>query len=68
MVSSTSMPIASAMPPSDMMFSDRPAPYITLKVATTEIGIAMATIAVVHALRRNRYRIRIASRPPSIAA
>ena len=64
MALSTSSPIASAMPPSDMMFSDRPANCIGRKVTITEIGIATAMISVGRNSRRNRYSTSTASRAP----
>ena len=65
---STSMPTASAMPPSDMMFSDRSNMYIMTNVPITDTGIARPVMNVARASRRNRYRTRIASRPPMSAA
>ncbi len=65
---STSMPTASAMPPSDMMLSDRSKAYISRKVPITDTGIATPVISVARASRRNRYSTRMASRPPMIAA
>ena len=38
------MPTASAMPPSDMMFSDRSDMYISMNVPTTDTGIATLVI------------------------
>ena len=51
---STSMPTASASPPSDMMLSDRSDMYISMNVPTTDTGIATLVISVVRASRRNR--------------
>jgi hypothetical protein len=65
---STSMPTASAMPPSDMMLSDRSNRCISMNVPITDTGIARPMISVARASRRNRYSTRIASRPPMIAA
>ena len=65
---STSMPTASAMPPSDMMFSEMSLVYISRNVPMTDTGIAMPTIVVARASRRNPYRTKIAIRPPSMAA
>ena len=65
---STSIPMPSARPPSDMMFSDTPPRYIRKKLAITEIGIANPTTRVVRRRRRNRYSTATASRPPAIAA
>ena len=50
---STSMPTASAMPPSDMMFSERLNAYISTNVPSTDTGMAMPAISVVRASRRN---------------
>ena len=61
---STSMPTASAMPPSDMMLSVMSKAYISTNVPSTETGIAMLLISVARASRRNAYSTRIASRPP----
>ena len=66
--SSTSRPMASAMPPSDMMFSDTSEPYMTLNVAITDTGMASETTNVIQKLCRNRYSTKMASRPPRIAA
>ncbi len=49
---STSMPTASAMPPSDIMFSDTPLLYISRKVPITEIGMAIAMMLVARAFLR----------------
>ena len=65
---STSMPTASAMPPSDMMLSDRSNMYIATNVPMTDTGMASPVMKVARASRRNRYRTRIASRPPISAA
>ena len=65
---STSMPTASAMPPRDMMLSERSKAYISTNVPSTETGMAMPEISVVRASRRNAYSTRIASRPPIKAA
>ena len=51
---STSMPTASAMPPRDMMLSDRSKAYISRKVPMTDTGMAMPVIRVARASRRNR--------------
>ena len=68
MALSTSMPMASAIPPRLMMFRVMLALCISMKVAITDTGIATETTAVVQALRRNRYSTKIASRPPNRAA
>ena len=65
---STSMPTASAMPPSDMMFSETSLVYISRNVPMTEIGMAMLTIAVERASRRKPYNTMMANRPPTSAA
>ena len=62
------MPTASAMPPSDMMFSEMLFVYISRNVPMTEIGIATPTIVVARASRRKPYRTMIAKRPPTTAA
>ena len=51
---STSMPTASAMPPSDMMLSDRSNMYISTNVPITETGIARPVMSVARASRRKR--------------
>ncbi len=61
---STSMPTASAMPPSDMMLRVMSNAYISTNVPSTDTGIAMLLISVARASRRNAYSTRIASRPP----
>ena len=68
MALSTSMPTASAMPPSDMMLSEISFAYISKKVPMTEIGIATAMIEVARESRRNPYSTIIARMPPKIAA
>ena len=50
---STSMPTASAMPPSDMMLSVTSKAYISTNVPSTETGIAMLVMSVARASRRN---------------
>ncbi len=50
---STSMPTASAMPPSDMMLSERSKAYMSTNVPSTETGIAMLEMRVARASRRN---------------
>ena len=54
MALSTNRPMASAIPPNDMMFKLISAKYIMLKVAITEKGIEMEIISVGMMLRRNR--------------
>ena len=56
--------MARAIPPSDMMFSDKPANRMGMKVTMTEIGIASAMISVGRASRRNRNSTSTASRAP----
>ena len=65
---STSMPMPSASPPSDMMLSDTPPTNMRKKLAITEMGIANPTTRVLRRRRRNRYSTAIASAPPSTAA
>ena len=48
------MPMPSARPPSDMMFSETPSRFSGAKVISSEIGMLTAMIAVVLKLRRNR--------------
>ena len=43
-----------APPPSDMMFSDRSDMFISMKVPTTETGMATLVMNVVRASRKNR--------------
>ncbi|MBK7703729.1 MAG: hypothetical protein IPI34_13020 [bacterium] len=64
---STSMPTPSASPPSDITLSDTPRPYIRMKVATIEMGIATPMISVLRSSRRKTYSTSTASRPPSRA-
>ena len=65
---STSIPTASAIPPSDMMLSEMLFVYMSRNVPITETGIAMPTIVVARASFKNPYRTKIAISPPSIAA
>jgi hypothetical protein len=65
---STSMPTASAMPPSDMMFNETPFVYISRNVPITETGIAIPTMVVARASRRNPNSTMIAMMPPRNAA
>jgi len=65
---STSMPMPSVSPPSDMMFSEMSSRYMTRNVAMTEIGIEAPTINVLRRSRRKRNRTITASRPPTRAA
>ncbi len=50
---STSMPTASAMPPSDMILSETSLTYISRNVPITDTGIAMPVIVVARESRRN---------------
>jgi hypothetical protein len=65
---STSIPTASAMPPSDMMFNDTLLIYISRNVPITETGIAMPVIVVARESLRKPYSTMIAIMPPRIAA
>ena len=51
---STSMPMPSASPPSDMMLSDTPPRNMRKKLATTDMGIASPTTRVLRSRRMNR--------------
>ena len=64
---STSMPIPSAMPAREMTFRVKPLKYIRAIVASTEIGMAAATIRVARMSRRKKKSTRIASAAPNIA-
>ena len=64
MDASTIMPMPSAKPPSDMMFSDTPYSCIGAKVTMTEMGIDSA-ITKVGAKRRSANQItNTVNRPP----
>ncbi|OPZ80336.1 MAG: hypothetical protein BWY77_01122 [bacterium ADurb.Bin431] len=64
MALSTSIPMPRARPPKVMLLRVKPLKYISPKVATIEIGMAVAMIEVLERLRRKRSRMTIASRPP----
>ena len=51
---STSMPIATAMPPSDIKFADKPSHDITIKAIATEMGIEINTKKVARKFIRKR--------------
>ena len=51
---STSMPMPSASPPSDMMLRDTPPRNMRKKLAITEMGMASPTTSVLRSRRRNR--------------
>jgi len=53
-----------ASPPKVMLLRVKPLKYISPKVATIEIGMAVAMIEVLERLRRKSSRMTIASRPP----
>ena len=56
------------MPPRDMMFRDTPFKYMSKNVPMTDTGIAIPTMAVARASRRNPNRTMMAMMPPSTAA
>ena len=62
---SSSIPIPKARPPKVMMFRVNPPKYISPNVAMIETGIAVAIIAVLDTLRRNKNRTIIAKIPPN---
>ncbi len=64
MALSTSMPMPSASPPRVIRFRVNPPKYISAKVATTEMGMAVAMMAVLRMLRRKKSSTTTASRPP----
>ena len=61
---STSMPMPSARPPSDMMFRETPERWSGAKQRSSAIGMLTATIAVARNSRRKTSRTRTARRPP----
>ena len=62
------MPTASAIPPSDMMFSEMLLVYIRRNVPITDIGMAILTIVVERESRRKPYSTMMAKMPPTKAA
>ncbi len=56
MASSTTRPTASVRPISETLSMEKPATYITARVATSEIGTAMAGMTVA-AIRRRKAKI-----------
>ena len=64
MALSTSIPMPRANPPRLMRFKVKPPKYMRVKVAITEIGIAVATTIVLRIFLRKRSRTRMASTPP----
>ena len=62
---STSMPMASEMPPRDMMFTDTPEKYMTSRASSTENGMDTAISTVGFQSRRNSASTTTASRAPS---
>ena len=66
--SSTTRPVASASPPSDITLRLSPSWSMKKNVATIETGSDTPTTKVLQPLRRNRKMIRIASVPPSTAS
>ncbi|MNP42734.1 hypothetical protein D3C76_1365200 [compost metagenome] len=64
-VSSTTRPIAMAMPPSVIVFSDISMNPINSKLNKIDNGIETTTIKVILILRRNKRIIIAASKPPS---
>jgi hypothetical protein len=65
---STSMPIPSASPPSDIRLSDTPKRWSGAKVATTQSGIETQTTRVWARSRRKSQSTSAAKRPPQAAA
>ena len=65
---STSIPMPSAMPPSDMMLRVRSVEYMRLKVATTDTGIEIEMITVAQTSRRKKNSTRMARMPPKMPA
>ncbi len=59
------MPTAKARPAREMTLTVRPSRVMTMKVPTTEIGMAVATISVGRSERRKRISTRIARQPPT---
>ena len=68
MASSTSDPIAMAIPPRLMVFSEKPSALSVIIDTRSEIGIASSEMTVVRKLPRKTIRITITSTPPSINA
>ncbi|KAG1535769.1 hypothetical protein G6F50_015225 [Rhizopus delemar] len=66
--SSTTRPVASARPPSDITFKLRPSCPMKKNVAMIETGSDRLITNVLQPSRRNRKMIRIASRPPITAS
>ncbi len=66
--SSTTMPVASARPPSDITLSDRCNWSMKKNVAISETGSDSEMMNVLHASPRKKKMIRIASTPPSSAS
>ena len=66
--SSTTMPVASARPPSDITFNDRCNWPMKKNVAISETGNDSEMMNVLHASPRKKKMIRIASTPPSSAS
>ena len=65
---STSMPMPSVRPPSDIRLSEMSSSYRRMNVASTESGIDSAMMSVERTWRRNRKSTITASRPPISAA
>ena len=63
---STSMPIPSARPDNDIMFSEIPVKYININAVRTDRGMLTATTMVGFTSFKNSARIRIASTAPTI--
>ena len=63
--SSTSMPIQSAMPISDIMLKVNPAMYITKKVLIKEVGMATITATVERQPRRKKNKTKLVVISPS---
>ena len=66
--SSTTMPVASARPPSDITFKDSPKRSMKKNVVISETGNDSETISVLRAWPRKKKITRIASTPPISAS
>ncbi len=65
---STSIPMPSVSPPSDMMLSETSRRYMSMNVAITEIGMDVAMMSALRQSRRNVSNTPTARMPPSAAA
>ena len=64
MALSTNMPTPSARPPRVIKFNVKPLKYISAKVATIEMGIVVAMMAVLGMFLRKNRSTHIARAPP----